>query len=593
MPDAFAAAPVEMRDRTPTAIRADNLIRQRLRIGDPTKPEDVAEGLKRRFAKEAQALASEALGRPLAPVAYGMPVVRAPESLATGAEIRQAMDDVERDLAALVRDHRLKDIEPELQGWGQAIRSIIADGTAAARLALDPLARDRLFAARRQLGDYARLARLVGALTQTLSVHYRRLAQSLDSVASLLLVLAGEVLAGAGLAGGRFLLSVPASELQSRRDAVLLALRNLSGTTQQAYGNDQWPWGLDGFRQVLQLIERSGHLDLRSLLEEPVLGKLMDELIERASQQSVVGLRALGATADVAVQRLHRLLNIVDNRVAPGSPPVLTFLKAIQLFLDAFGASRSGYRLLFVARPPIGFYGLTGIGGPDPATDRLLQLVMERGRLAERLDCYLGCECCADDVICLIVLDKLLYDVDRAVDFYTLGSDASGNGEPERRAAAFGRLITEFVDNGIVVQHPDEKEPRRPTCFDASCSPGVVGIRGVLKDIANLLKEAEPLSMTQAVRNLFIDELCLQQLSDRRLESLIATFAPGCVSGETVLQVIEELTGRVISALGGARRCEEPELIPPPTIPTSLRVFDRLAPFVPEPPPGPRVDGRR
>jgi hypothetical protein len=580
-----------MRDRTPTAIRADNLIRQRLRIGDPNKPEDVAEGLRRRFAKEAQALASEALGRPLAPVAYGMPVVRAPESLATGAEIRQAMDDVERDIAALVRDHRLKDIEPELQGWGQAIRSIIADGTAAARLALDPLARDRLFGARRQLGDYARLARMVGALTQTLSVHYRRLAQSLDSVASLLLVLAGEVLAGAGLAGGRFLLSVPASELQSRRDAVLLALRNLSGTTQQAYGNDQWPWGLDGFRQVLQLIERSGHLDLRSLLEEPVLGKLMDELIERASQQNVLGLRALGATADVAVQRLHRLLNIVDNNVTPGSPPVLTFLKAIQLFLDAFGASRSGYRLLFVARPPIGFYGLTGIGGPDPATDRLLQLVMERGRVAERLDCYLGCECCADDVICLIVLDKLLYDIDRAIDFYTLGSDASGNGEPERRAAAFGRLITEFLSGGIVVQH-GEGEPRRPACFDASCSPSVIELRHALERIAALLALALPSPITQPVANLLIDELCLQQLSDRRLESLIATFAPGCVGGETVLRVIEELVRRVITPLGGAQ-CAEPELTPPPTIPTSLRIFDRLAPFVPEPPAGPRVDGRR
>ena len=585
MPDAFAAAPVEMRDRTPTAIRADNLIRQRLRIGDPNKPEDVAEGLKRRFAKEAQALASEALGRPLAPMAFGVPVVRAPESLATGAEIRQAMDDVERDLAALVRDHRLKDIEAELQGWAQAIRSIIADGAAAARLALDPLARDRLFGARRQLGDYARLARMVGALTQTLSVHYRRLAQSLDSVASLLLVLAGEVLAGAGLAGGRFLLSVPASELQSRRDAVLLALRNLSGTTQQAYGNDQWPWGLHGFREVLQLIERSGHFDLRSLLEEPVLGKLMDELIERASQQNVLGLRALGATADLAVQRMYRLLNIVDNNVSPASPPVLTFLKAIQLFLDAFGASRSGYRLLFVARPPIGFYGLAGIGGPDPATDRLLQLVMERGRLAERLDCYLGCDCCADDIVCLIVLDKLLYDVDRAIDFYTLGSDASGNGDPERRAAAFGRLITVFLSGGIVVQHEGEA-PRRPTCFDSTCSPSVTEMRHVLERIAALLAAALPSPIPQAVTNLLVGELCLQQLSDRRLESLIATLAPGCVGGETVLRVIDELIGRTITSLGGTGPCTEPDLTPPPTPATSLRLFDRLAPFVPNPPAG-------
>ena len=57
----------------------------------------------------------------------------------------------------MINDHRLKDIETELQGWGQAIRGIIADGTSAARLALDPRARDRMFGARRQLGDYARL----------------------------------------------------------------------------------------------------------------------------------------------------------------------------------------------------------------------------------------------------------------------------------------------------------------------------------------------------------------------------------------------------------------------------------------------------
>src|SRR5262249_27918047 len=158
-----------------------------------------------------------------------------------------------------------------------------------------------------------------------------------------------------------------------------------------------------------------------------------------------VGLRQLGSTAELAVQRVYRLLNVVNNNVKPPSPPVLTFLKAIELFLDAFGASRAGYRLLFVARAPIGFYGLTGIGGPGDATQRLLKLVIERGRLAEALDCYLGCDCCADNVICQIVLDKLLFDSDRAIDFYTLGSDPQGQSEPEQRAAAYGELMHAFL----------------------------------------------------------------------------------------------------------------------------------------------------
>ena len=74
-------------------------------------------------------------------------------------------------------------------------------------------------------------------------------------MAGLILVLAGEAIAGSGSGGGRFLLAAPASELQARRDAVLLALRNLAGTTQQAYGNDEWPWGLHGFREILLRIE--------------------------------------------------------------------------------------------------------------------------------------------------------------------------------------------------------------------------------------------------------------------------------------------------------------------------------------------------
>jgi hypothetical protein len=562
-----ATEAIGVRDRTPAAIRADNLIRQRLGIGDPGDARAVAEGLKRLFPKDARSLAAEAEGFPALPIRLAPVAVRAPESLATGAELKQAVNDYERDLTALTTDHRLKDIGPELQGWGQAIRSIVSDGTAAARLALDPRARDRLFAARRQLGDYARLARLIGAMTQTMNSDYRRLAQSLDQVAALLLMLAGEALAGAGLGGGRFLLSVPASELQARRDAVLLALRNLLGTTDQAYGNDQWPWGLHGFREMLQRIDASGHLELRALLEEPTLGRLMDELIERAAQHSVLGLRALGATADVAVQRLYRLLYIIDDRVQPPAPAVTTFLKAIQLFLDAFRSSRSGYRLLFVARAPVVFYGLGSISGPDQATRRLLELVIQRGTLAELLDCYLGCECCANEVICQILLDKILYDTDRAIDLYTVGSDPNGQEEPEWRAAAFALLIIRFLSANA-------------GCLAGTCLPRLTTeLRPCLEAIRDRLSEgkfnpASPASIGTTQRDLLIDELCLQRLSDRRLESLIATLAPGCVSAEQVLAAIDALIDGAIALVQTSHPgCVEPEIRPPPTDESSLELF--------------------
>jgi hypothetical protein len=397
-------------------------------------------------------------------------------------------------------------------------------------------------------------------------------------VASLLLVLAGEVLAGAGLGGGRFLL-LPASELQARRDAVLMALRTLAGTTEQTFGNDQWPWSLHGLREVLRAIETSGHLDLRALLEEPVLGKLMDDLIERAAQQDINGLRALGATADVVVERLHRLMLIIDNKVQPQAPAVMTFLKALQLFLDAFAASRSGYRILFVARAPIGFYGLGGIGGPDPATRRLLDLVIERGRLAELLDCYLGCECCSDDIICQIVLDKLLYDVDRAIDLYTLGSDPSGNGTPERRAVAFAALIETFLQAPINVFPRGGAVPKRVKCLEGDCFPGVVDITSALGRIVATLRQVfpPPFPLTKDDKALLTDELCMQQLADDRLEALIATLAPGCLSGQTVLETLSDLVKRTILIVDNQHGdCKDITIVPPPTTEDSLRLFKRL-----------------
>ena len=70
---------IAVRDRTPAAIRADNLIRQRLRIGDPRDPREVAEGLKRLFPKDAGLLAAEAEGFAVVPYrSRTMP--RVPES---------------------------------------------------------------------------------------------------------------------------------------------------------------------------------------------------------------------------------------------------------------------------------------------------------------------------------------------------------------------------------------------------------------------------------------------------------------------------------------------------------------------------------
>ena len=156
-------------------------------MGNPNDPLQIAQALLTRYqgSPRAAAIAQEARGLPfLQTVPAETRVIQAPTS--SDAELQQARDDVERDLRELTTNSLLKDITPELEGWGTAVRSAITEGSAAARFSLDPRQRDKAFAIRRQLGDYARMARLVGALTPTLSPIYRKFAQSLDEVPAVL-----------------------------------------------------------------------------------------------------------------------------------------------------------------------------------------------------------------------------------------------------------------------------------------------------------------------------------------------------------------------------------------------------------------------
>ena len=66
-------------NRTPIAIWTDNLIRQKLRIGDPRDPREIADGLKRLFPADARTFALEAEGLPTLPAKVGVGSIRAVE----------------------------------------------------------------------------------------------------------------------------------------------------------------------------------------------------------------------------------------------------------------------------------------------------------------------------------------------------------------------------------------------------------------------------------------------------------------------------------------------------------------------------------
>jgi hypothetical protein len=144
---------------------------------------------------------------------------------------------------------------------------------------------------------------------------------------------------------------------------------------------------------------------------------------------------------------MRRLIRLGNRLVDPQSPQLAAFLVALRLFVEAFEFAPSGYRVIQIARPSIVSYGLYGASGPDAPSLRLQQLVIARGRLATQLDCFLPCQCSASQTRCQIILDKLLYDIDRAIDALSLGTNPDGVGDAETRAFAYGLIIETFLLN--------------------------------------------------------------------------------------------------------------------------------------------------
>ncbi len=426
----------------------DNLIRRELKVGDPSDPQQVAQALLSRYKDDprAQAIGQEARGLPfLQSNESRMPVVQM-LTAAGGAEWQQAQDDINQDLQHLTTSAIIKDVTPEIRGWAQAIRSTLSEGYNAARFGLDPRNRDKGFAMRRQLNDYARLARLIGAHTPAMLTDFRKLAQSLDEAANLLLVIMGEALANVGFGGGRYIPQVAHADLQTRRDSVIYALRNLVGSTQQAYGPEDWPRGLDSYRQLNDLLEAQGQNDLRSLLVETELSRTMDELVQRGGDNTADGLRAVGSTSLLSLGRFRRLISVSRRGISPESPALTSYLEALQLFASAFD-SAGGFRLMKIARPPLLFYGLYGSSGLDDADRRIVDLATRRGLVADAIDCVAG-TCCTSNRVCLVLLDKLLYDIDRAIDLYGLGFDNFGS--TERRASAYAFMIDQVAGSAAL-----------------------------------------------------------------------------------------------------------------------------------------------
>ena len=440
---------------TSVSLALDNMIRSQLKVSDPRNPKEIAQALLSYYKDlpQAAAITEEAQGLPFLQATQPL-ALPPPRPTSSDAEFRIADGDVEKALTDLATNPLTNDIVPEMQGWADSIRSAVVQGYTAARQGLDPTQRDLVFAMRRQLGEYGRMARFVGSLSPGMTQNYRRLGQALDETSAVLLVMLGESLARVGFASGYYLLQVPLAELQQRRDAVIFALRNFTGGAQQAYGPDDWPRGIDAYRRLYNWLEQQGQGDLRSLLIENEIAQSMDALISRAQNGTAEGLRALGVTAQLDIERFRRMV-IVARGAMPRvggfpdrSPPLEAFLQALDLFAETFRPA-GGLRLLRIARPPILYYGIYNPNLLEDDQD-LVELIMVRGNLATIFD-GLFPSAGMRSIEPQVLLDMLLLELDRGTDLLALDANPQERGPTIRRATAYWRIVEVILN---LVQQP-------------------------------------------------------------------------------------------------------------------------------------------
>lgn len=543
------------------SLAIDNMLRNQLKVGNPRDPKQVAEGLLAFYQDLPQTagIRQEAQGLPFLQ-APTMPVLPPPQPTSSDAEFNIANSDVEKALQDLASNPLTNDITPEMQGWGDSIRGAIAQGHAAARLGLDPTQRDKVIAVRRQLGEYGRMARFVGSLSPGMTQNYRRLGQGMDEMSAVLLVMLGESLASVGFASGYYLLQVPLAEVQQRRDAVIYALRNFMGGAQEAYGPDAWPRGIDAYSKLYRWLEEQGQGDLRSLLLENDIAQMMDALIARAQNGTPEGLRALGVTAQLDIERFRRMAIVapgamlLPNGNFDRSPPLESYVQALSLFAETFKPA-GGLRLLRIARPPILFYG---IYNPSLLEDdsQLVELIMLRGALATIFD-GLFPSAGARSVETQVLLDMLLLELDRGIDLLALGAKTKMKGPTEKRALALW-LIAQVIKQLLLQAAPFAVGS--PIAEYLTKNPGSFGAE--LHNIAAAYQFAEsqvqalataigkigigPTQVPVAAGSLDFDELkgaaeelLVQQSLEKRWQDLVRTVAPEAGDQERVFRLLE------------------------------------------------------
>jgi len=529
----------------PASKIIDDFLRRELRVGDPRSAREIVTALRQRYATDAARIDQESAGLPFRYAPLPAAVTPSTSADTPGSrEEQRVRGDLDSDLAALIESRDSREWAPEFRGWRDVLLREFAEGTAAARFASDSAMRDRGFLSVRKLGEYARVSRLVGVLNLVLNEDFRRLATTLDDAANVIRVLMGEALYASGLADGGQMIQVSIVDLRQRRESVILALRRLGGSNGNGL-DGEWGDDLAAYGDLLNIIDAQSAPELNVYLREELLAPILDGLVGSASRQDPETLRQLAATAPVEIAHIRRLLDIISIELndanADVAPGLTAFTDSLRLFVDAFNQDRAGARLIDLSVPlPMAAQQLNE--GDAEGRHTLLELVIGRGQYAREVDCFLlGRDGTLAELETQVKFDMFLYDLDRAVDLYTLGSAKSG--DEEKRASVY-KFIAERLS--------------------ADVKNSVPSVSSILEKLALTLGSAlEPGQTVPAVlKRQVLEQLCAEE-SD--WEVVVRSLTPNCFASGRLnpFKATRDLLGSILQNLNCGHRSTFTRPAPP------------------------------
>ncbi|PTL81223.1 hypothetical protein [Vitiosangium sp. GDMCC 1.1324] len=592
--------------------RFEEFLRRQLGVSDATDPEAVVSALQKRYPAAAARLEEEKQGvsirfntQPELPV-VGMDGLGATAGAQRAGEVREALAG---DLACVMAHPSNRDFKGALAGWRDAVLAEWGEGMDAAVLGADPLRRDRAFYSVRKLSDYARVARMVGIINPDLRLEYRRLATTLDEAGMVLRVRVGEALFRAGFSEGGAIFEVTLQDLRRRREALISSLERFTSISTE--DSADWGDGESSYGRLLTELAAQGQQDLRSLVQPEAMARLLDVLLDRVEQQSQPELlHELAATAPIELVQLKRLRAVASDMLAgvvgrpasrAASAPLSAFVQALHLFITAFASPGANNRLLDLAIPfP---FAVAQIGRPDPeGREAVRVLIQQRFEIATKLEAlYSDPNFDPLDWDWSVKLDRVLYDLDRAIDLYLLGSGLPEVPGPEElRASLYGQVLDHLAKSGVLTAPPATTLRARPR---AGAQPELLAamddtaqqLQGQLTTLAAELlgtskgtfKKRKPLPVADP------DQFLVEQRSlEAEWKALALQLSPPNPSRAALLEVTDSLYDFArTTALSDLNRA--PEVPDDPRI-SLIRIADaeelRASPFRPKPePPGPSV----